>query len=378
MTTFSLMDIEMNLFPDDRQGIITDLVQRMDQAEKEKKDKFHFLNDRDVLHYFLYRNTNLNEAANRSDRTIREYELELEQMIRNLLQYAEEIGLDIEDVVEGSLFKSLSPRHVRRYQMWLTESSPYVKENGPYSPATLSRKTVVLKSFFRFLFEKRYITEPLHDSLLTSTVRKDDRPNRDLGPSEVIQLLDYFHDAGNPIVFSLIHVLVGTGLRNDELCRLKMSDVRFDPILGGFYLHVIGKGNKERDIPLKEKVMDSLILYRKARFLSAAFPVGSDEPLLPNSRHMAFRPSYFSTFLGNAIEKVPIRSIQARTSRITPHVFRHSFAIISYVSGANIYDIMRALGHEQIDTTMIYLQKIMDREQHAIHKWNQDTLGRYI
>ncbi|WP_231373223.1 hypothetical protein [Bacillus sp. 37MA] len=48
------------------------------------------------------------------------------------------------------------------------------------------------------------------------------------------------------------------------------------------------------------------------------------------------------------------------------------------MSGTNIYDIMRALGHEQIDTTMIYLQKIMDREQHVIHTWSQDTLGRYI
>jgi len=39
---------------------------------------------------------------------------------------------------------------------------------------------------------------------------------------------------------------------------------------------------------------------------------------------------------------------------------------------------MRALGHEKIETTMIYLQKIMEREQHVVHQWKDDALGRYI
>ncbi|MGG6448291.1 tyrosine-type recombinase/integrase [Pseudobacillus badius] len=378
MANSLLIRTDESLFPENRQETVQGLVQRMDRAEKERRDAFYYFDDRDVIHYFLYRDTNLNEAAQRSERTIHEYELELEQMVKNILQFAADIGIDIDEVVEGSLFKSLQPRHIRKYQTWLAESSPYVKKNGSYSPATLSRKTVILKSFFKFLYENRYIAEPLHNSLLSATVRKDDRPNRDLGPNEVIQLLDYFEQSGNPIVFSLIHVLVGTGLRNEELCQLKVADVLFDPILGGYYLRVIGKGNKEREIPLKGKVMDSIIRYRKARFLSAQFPNQSNEPLFPNSKQKTFRPSYFSTFLSNAIEKVPIHSIQAREKRITPHVFRHSFAIISYLNGVDVYNIMRALGHEQIETTMIYLQKIMNREQHAVLKWKEDSLGKYI
>lgn len=367
-----------SLFPENPSAAVQHIIERMDRAEKEKREPFDELDDRDVIHYFLYRDTNLNEAAQRSKRTIHEYELELEQFVQNMLKFAPEIGIDIEEIVEGSLFKSLRPRHIRRYQEWLAAKSPYVQKNGAYSAAALARKTVVLKSFLKFLYKYRYIREALHESLVSATVRKEDRPNRDLGPNEVIQLLDYFETSGNPIVFSLIHVLTGTGLRNDELCRLKVSDVRFDSILGGYYLHVIGKGNKEREIPLKEKVMNSIIRYRKARFLPAQFPNGSEEPLFPNSKHKPYRPSYLSTFLANAIEKAPIYSIQAREKRITPHVFRHSFAIISYLNGVDVYDIMRALGHEQIETTMIYLQKIMSREQHAIHKWKDDALGKYI
>ncbi|MCM3791328.1 tyrosine-type recombinase/integrase [Domibacillus indicus] len=374
---FELMPNSQPLFPADRTEAAVQLLERIDQAEKENKDPFFYFNDRDVLHYYLYRSINLNKEAERSDRTLNEYERELSQMIQNMMHFPYEIGLDIEQIEEGSLFKSLSPRHLRRYQTWLAEESPHVKKKGSYSAATLARKTTILKSFFRFLHENRYLKQPIHQGLRPATVRKDDRPNRDLGPGEVIQLLDYYRDR-NPIMFTLIHVLVGTGMRNDELCRLKVSDVRFDPILGGFYLHVIGKGNKQRDIPLRDKVMDSIMLYRKTRLLSADFPSNNDEPLFPNSRWKAFRPSYFATMLGDEIEKVPILSIQARKKRITPHEFRHSFAIISYMNNSDVYAIMRALGHEKIETTMIYLQKIMEREQHVVHQWKDDALGRYI
>ncbi|MCP3764800.1 tyrosine-type recombinase/integrase [Domibacillus sp. A3M-37] len=103
----------------------------------------------------------------------------------------------------------------------------------------------------------------------------------------MIQLLDYFEDR-NPIMFSSLHVLAGTGMKNNELCRLKVSDVRFDPILGGFYLHVFGKRNKQRDIPLRDKVMDSIVKYWKIRLLSAEFPSDSAERLFPNSRGQYF------------------------------------------------------------------------------------------
>jgi site-specific recombinase XerD len=51
----------------------------------------------------------------------------------------------------------------------------------------------------------------------------------------------------------LVHILTTTGLRNEELCRLKVGDFKYDSISGGYYLNVLGKGNKKRQIPLKEK-----------------------------------------------------------------------------------------------------------------------------
>lgn len=366
------------IFPANRETTFEQLIMMKDSAEKTNRSPFEDFTDRDMLHYYVYQQKNVDQNKNRNERTVKEYERELTMMVKQLIEHAAEINLDIEEVTEGSLFKSMGARHLRRYQQWLVEESPYVKKRGRYSAATISRKTVVWKSFFQFLHQSGYIMEAVHEGLLSATVRKDDRPNRDLGPGEVISILDYCEEVKHDVLFSMVHVLVGTGMRNEEFCKLKMSDVKYDHLLGGFYLDVTGKGNKKREIPLKEKVMRSIIQYRKARFLSADFPNDSMEPLFPTGTGKAFSPPYLAKYLGNALERLNLSFMAARKTRITAHVFRHSFAIISYLNGADIYDIMRALGHEKIETTMIYLQKIMDREKHAIHKWKDGSLGRYI
>lgn len=52
----------------------------------------------------------------------------------------------------------------------------------------------------------------------------------------------------------MIHILTTTGLRNEEFCKLKVRDLQYDSISGGYYLDVLGKGNKKRQVPLREKV----------------------------------------------------------------------------------------------------------------------------
>ena len=95
------------------------------------------------------------------------------------------------------------------------------------------------------------------------SVRKDDRPNRDLGPVDVVTLLNTFRDMQQPIMFTIIHVLTTTGIRNEEFCTLQVKDLKVDSIQGGYYLDVLGKGNKRRHVPLKEKVVHSIRSFRQ-------------------------------------------------------------------------------------------------------------------
>ena len=354
------------------------LQERLDLAEKNQEKAFADFSDVEMIQWFLYRKEHLDRQHDKSSRTIKEYERELTQFVEQLIQYSGEIDVDMDYIIEGSLFKSLSPRHIRRYQEWLAEKSPYVQKHGSYSTATLARKTTIIKNFLQFMYEVEYIQEPLHKGLFTATVRKDDRPNRDLGPQEVIQLLDYFRKINHPIAFAIIHILTTTGLRNEEFCKLKVRDLQYDSINGGYYLDVLGKGNKRRQVPLKEKILSSIRLFRNARGLEDLSIANKDSPLITTNTGKAYTPSYLSQYITKMIKETNLPFLLHRSSPIGPHTFRHAFAIISHKSRVDIYQIMRSLGHEKIETTMIYLEKIFEKERHAIHGWNPEVFGEYI
>ncbi|WP_336866260.1 tyrosine-type recombinase/integrase [Peribacillus frigoritolerans] len=354
------------------------LQERLDATEKNGKDPFSDFSDVDMLQWFLQRREHLKLQHEKSPRTVQAYERELLQFIEQLHTYSVEIHVDLEKIVEGSLFKSLSTRHVRRYQEWLSEKSPYVLTKGAYSVAALSRKTTIIKSFLKFLFETGYITDPIHEGFFKVNIRKDDRPNRDLGPKEVIQLLDYFKEIHHPIVFSMIHILTMTGMRNEELTRLRVRDLQYDSVTSTYFLEVLGKGNKRRQIPLKEKGMNSIRMFRSARGLDDIEAAEGEDPLFTTNTGRAYSPSYLSQYITKAIKESGLPFLRFRSSSIGPHTFRHAFAIISHLNGVDVYQIMKSLGHEQLSTTEIYLEKVFEKERHAIHLWKSDVFGEYI
>ncbi|MCM3318015.1 site-specific integrase [Rummeliibacillus stabekisii] len=366
-------DFELSNFID-----INDLQLRIDQAEKEHQSKFVYFNDKDMVNWFLYEDKHLRKSDGRTKRSTNEYKRELQQFIEALLVHGFEFNLDIEEIVEGSIFKSLQPRHIRKYQEWLQTSSPYVRKNGSYATATLERKTTILRSFFRFLYEADYITEQLEQGLKIIYTKKDDRPNRDMGPEDVVMLLRKFQDMQHHVMFAIVHILTTTGMRNGEFCTLKVKDLKRDTINGGWYLAVTGKGNKRRDIPIKSKVFDSILLLRNARGLSSIDEANGDSPLFTTNTGKAYTPPYLSQYVKKEVNKIKTQTLGDTEVTITPHVFRHAFAIISQQNGIDVYQIMRSLGHEKIDTTMIYLQKVFERNKHAIHKWSSEKFGEFI
>lgn len=362
----------------DERKTMNELQKRLDMSEKNQTQKFHDFSDSEMLMWYLNRQQHLDASHDRTKRTINEYQRELKLFISHLLEHGAAIGLDMEYLLEDSLFKSLQPRHLRRYQEWLATQSPYVLKKGKYSPATLERKTTILKSFFSFLHEHHYISEPIHKGFRISTVRKDERPNRDLGPSDVLALLDAYKEMNHPIMFAIVHFLVTSGVRNEEFCRLQVQDIKRDLINGGYYVRVLGKGNKRRDIPLKEKVLNSIRMFRYARGLAALEDANPTEPLFTTNSLKAYSVSYFTQYVKNQIQQLPAGIVIDKDVTITPHVFRHAFAIISSANRVDVYSIMRSLGHEKIETTMIYLAKVFEKNQHAIHQWKPELFGKYI
>lgn len=345
-----------------------------DENERLNQPKFNGFTDLDIIYWYIHQRKNIDATKEKNDRTKYEYERELKQFISNLLTYADDIQFDIQAAPDNSLLKLIEPRHLRRYQDWLVTKSPYVQTGKQYSPATLSRKTTIIKSFFTFLFESGYSPYNASTGLRVASVRSDDRPNRDLGSIETTRILDTLRKV-DLRYYTIVLTLVTTGLRNEELCKLTVGSVKEDWINGGYYLEVVGKGNKRRDIPIKEGVLNKIRYYRKSYKLSPIHPDNKLEPLFVTRNNRAFSPSYLS----QALKKIITENVILESDvQVTAHSFRHAFAIISHMNKVDIYDIMRSLGHEKIDTTMIYLEKVQARTNNAINSWSSSTLGEHL
>ena len=153
----------------------------------------------------------------------------------------------------------------------------------------------------------------------------------------MIQLLDHFRKINHPVAFAMIHILTTTGLRNEEFCNLKVRDLQYGSINGGYYLDVLGKGNKRRQVPLKEKTLNSIRLFRDARGPEDLSVAGKEGPLVTTNTRKAYTPSYLSQYLTKMIKETNLPFLLHRSSPVGPHTFRHAFAIISHKSGVDIF-----------------------------------------
>ena len=148
-----------------------------------------------------------------------------------------------------------------------------------------------------------------------------------------------------------IELLYSCGLRVSELCNLKFSDL----FLEEGYIHVRGKGNKDRLIPISESAINELRRWFSTRQgLKNVKPGEEDFVFL--SPHRGRRLSRISVF-HNIKQYASEAGIQ---KEISPHTFRHSFATHLLERGANLRGVQAMLGHEKISTTEIYLH--LDRQ----------------
>ena len=139
---------------------------------------------------------------------------------------------------------------------------------------------------------------------------------------------------------ALLEVLYGCGLRVSEAAGLKVSLLYLDE---GF-VRVLGKGNKERLVPIGEEASDALIAYLEAR--PAEFS-NADHVFLNRYGSPLSRVSMFKT-VKRVASQAGIRK------DISPHTFRHSFATHLIENGADIRLVQEMLGHESVSTTEIY------------------------
>ena len=207
------------------------------------------------------------------------------------------------------------------------------------SPVNSNNTRRILSSFFGWLQDTEYITKnPM------KTVQPMKQPKRTRHPFTVTELETLRNAATDIRTRSIIEMLLSTGCRISELVGIKVNDI--DWIRGE--ARVIGKGNKERIVFINETAS----LYTK-QYLSTrtdnnpALYVSMDKP--------------HATLQKGAIEMI-VRELgrSCGIKKVFPHRFRHTAATFAMRRGMSVEIVKKMLGHESIDTTMIYAQTDWD------------------
>jgi integrase/recombinase XerD len=202
-----------------------------------------------------------------------------------------------------------------------------------------------LKSFFDYLiFEDYRKTNPLE---LIESPRLGRQLPDTLSTEEIDRLIDAIdlsHPQGQRNK-AIIETLYGCGLRVSELINLKISDLHFE---AGF-VKVVGKGNKERLVPINAYTQKFITTYKdEVRIHQEVKPEFTDILFL-NRRGAQLTRAMIFTIVKQLSKEAHIQK------KISPHTFRHSFATHLLENGANLRVIQQMLGHESITTTEIYM-----------------------
>lgn len=158
---------------------------------------------------------------------------------------------------------------------------------------------------------------------------------------------------------AIIETLYSCGLRVSELIGLKMSHL----YLKEGFIRVVGKGDKERLVPISQKAINDINNYLPDRFSLPAIEKESEDILFLNRRGKKLSRVMIFTIVKELVKKTGIQK------NVSPHTFRHSFATHLVDGGADLRTVQEMLGHESITTTELYT--------HLDRSYLKDTIFRF-
>lgn len=209
-----------------------------------------------------------------------------------------------------------------------------------YSRKSISRKISVIKSFYKFLAKRKYITKNHSSGLIFPKVLK--KLPSFLSKNEMDNLLGEKHLVDLKILDkAIIELFYSSGIRLSELIELKFGNVNFNSRT----IKVFGKGSKERIVPFGKDAETALKNYISIRKICN---VNNSEYFFLNNAGKKLYPMYVSRIIKKNLTLV------TDLKKKSPHVLRHTFATHMLDNGADIRAVKEMLGHESLSTTQIY------------------------
>lgn len=234
----------------------------------------------------------------------------------------------------------------------------YFIQRFDYKKTTIARKVAAIRTFYKFLFRERYVDNNPAASI--SAPKKPKSLPKFLTPEEIEQILNNIKidtPAGyrNRVILEL---LWATGMRVSELSNLNFGDLNLEEN----EIRVFGKGAKERIVLISDRAKNYLNQYIKSvRNLIAPDYVKEapeeNSPVFINSTGYRLQNQTIRTAINDVVSKIEL------PKKVTPHVFRHSFATRLIENGADLRVVQELLGHAGISNTQIYTHVSMKHMQ---------------
>jgi len=266
-----------------------------------------------------------------SDNSVEAYIRDIEK----LTQYLQEVSqLKNPDAIEL--------KDLQQFLKWITEMG--------MTAASQARIISGIKSFYRYCLLEN-ITKNDPTTLLEAPKLKRALPDV-LSFNEIeaiINQIDLSKPEGGRNK-AILETMYSSGLRVSELVELKISQLYLDV---GF-IRVIGKGNKERLVPIGSSAIHFIQIYKDSIRVHASPKPGNEDILFLNQRGTKLSRVMIFLIIKDLVKKAGIKKT------VSPHTFRHSFATHLVEGGADLRAVQEMLGHESITTTEIYTH--LDRE----------------
>ena len=218
-----------------------------------------------------------------------------------------------------------------------------------YKKTTVARKISALRTFYKYLYRERVVeANPVAG---VSAPKKTKSLPKFLDKEEIEQILNNVN-IESPSGFrnrAILELLWATGMRISELSGLNFGDLNLEHN----EIKVFGKGSKERIVLISERAKQYLerYIHTARRLVAKDFPPPPQEensPVFINNTGYRLNPKTIRNVINSIAEKISL------PKKVTPHMFRHSFATYLIENGADLRVVQELLGHASISNTQIY------------------------
>jgi integrase/recombinase XerD len=262
-------------------------------------------------------------------------------------KYRDNLHVFIGWITRNGDVKNITRETIISYKKWLIESGR--------SPSTVDNYLASVRQFFKYLAD-----EDIHKNVtvgVKSPKKGEGYSKEYLKVNQVNSLLASINRSTTQGLrdYAIINLMVRTGMRCIEVARADVRDLRLEDGRWMFYIQGKGRWSKDRALGVTDKIVSPIAAYIGEHLLQ------EDSPMFLNHSYVSKRTRITTVTISKIIKKY-LRSIGIDTVKVSAHSLRHTAAITALKSGADILAVKSMLGHNKVETTMIY-QRALEEER---------------